>query len=137
MKSWLVDTNVLIDHFQGDTHFGERAREILGEIAESGELVINPVIYAELAGWFEAKEELDLLLPTDLFRHEPIPPTAAFLAGQVFRQYRQRGGQKKRMLADFLIGAHATVQGYGLISRDRGYGRYFRVEQLDPTAEIH
>ena len=39
------------------------------------------------------------------------------------------------MLADFLIGAHAAVRGYGLVSRDRGYRRHFQVELLDPSEE--
>ncbi len=27
----------------------------------------------------------------------------------------------------------AAVAGFGLISRDRGYGQYFRIDLLDPT----
>lgn len=105
-KTWLIDTNVL---------------------------VINPVIYAEVAAWIDNKERLDSLLPEEIFRNEPIPADAAFLAGRAFRRYKERGGTKPRMLADFLIGAHAAVCGYGLVSRDRGYRRYFEVELLDPT----
>ena len=32
-----------------------------------------------------------------------------------------------------MIGAHAAVAGFGLITRERGYGQYFRIDLLDPT----
>ncbi len=93
------------------------------------------MIYAELAACVEQKERLDQLVPVDLFHREAIPDEAAFLAGRAFRRYKQRDGAKQRMLADFLIGAHATVRGYGLVTRDRGYKKYFQIECYDPSAE--
>ncbi|MBF0135608.1 MAG: hypothetical protein H7833_09200 [Magnetococcus sp. DMHC-1] len=61
---------------------------------------------------------------------------AAFLTGRVFRQYREQVSNKSRMLADFIIGAHASVCGYGLISRDRDYGRFFHVEWFDTSKKL-
>ena len=135
MKTWLVDTNVIIDVWHADPVYGPTSLAALETLTVEGELAINPVIYAELAACVEQKERLDELVPADLFRREAIPDEAAFLAGRAFRRYKERGGAKPRMLADFLIGAHATVQGYGLVTRDRGYGRYFQVEFYDPSAE--
>ena len=129
----MVDTNVLIDVFQADSRFGSTSMATLERVGLEAQLVINPVIYAELAAWIDTKERLNLLLPPDLFRNEPIPLDAAFMAGRAFRLYKERGGKKPRMLADFLIGAHATVQEYGLISRDRDYSRYFHITLLDPS----
>ena len=60
---------------------------------------------------------------------------ASFLAGQAFRRYRKNKGQKQRVLADFLIGAHAAVAGFGLISRDAGYLKYFKLELLNPAED--
>ena len=134
MKTWLVDTNVIIDVLHADPIYGSTSLAALETLSSEGELAINPVIYAELAACVEQKERLDELVPADLFRCEAIPDEAAFLAGRAFRRYRQQGGVKQRMLADFLIGAHATVQGYGLVTRDRGYRKYFRVECYDPSA---
>ncbi len=130
---WLIDTNVLIDVLQADETFGSASLAVLEYLGAVNTLVINPVIYAEVAAWIESKERLNELLPEDIFRCEPIPKDAAFLAGRAFRRYKERGGEKPRMLADFLIGAHAAVCGYGLVSRDRGYSKYFQVELLDPT----
>lgn len=81
----------------------------------------------------DSLEELDSLLPRDVFRRDDLIWEATFLAGQAFRRYRQNKGQKKRVLADFLIGAHASVAGFGLISRDSGYLKYFKLELLNPA----
>lgn len=133
MKTWLVDTNIIIDVLHADPLYGHTSLAALETLGSQRELAINPVIYAELAACVEQKERLDELVPADLFRREAIPNEAAFLAGRAFRRYKQRGGAKRRMLADFLIGAHATVQSYGLVTRDRGYREYFQVECYDPS----
>ncbi|MEX2569765.1 MAG: type II toxin-antitoxin system VapC family toxin [Gemmatimonadota bacterium] len=133
MKQWLVDTNVLLDVIGGDEVHGTASRFALERCAEAGVLVINPIIYSEVSTFIESLEELDELLPADLFRRDPIPWPACFLAGKAHYRYRRSGGDGKRMLADFLIGAHAAVEGMGLITRDGGYARYFELELLNPT----
>jgi predicted nucleic acid-binding protein len=133
MKEWLVDTNVLLDVLGADPHFGERSKAALVACATTGTLVINPVIFAEVGVMIDSLEELNVLLPETLFRRDSLPWEAAFLAGRAFRRYKQAGGGKPRMLADFLIGAHAAVAGFTLLSRDRGYLHYFNVELLDPS----
>lgn len=135
MKQWLVDTNVLLDVIGADQQFGPASKRVLERCARSGVMVINPVIYAELAAFMASREELEELLPAALFRRDAIPWEAAFLAGRAFERYRRRGGTKRRMLADFLIGAHAAVGGFGLISRDRGQARHFELELVDPARE--
>ena len=133
MNGWLVDTNILLDIIGADARFGDRSRTVLEEQSESSVLVINPIVYAEVGALIKSREELDELLPLGLFRRDALPYAAAFLAGQAFARYRRQGGNKKRMLADFLIGAHAAVADLGLITRDQGYGRYFDIPILDPS----
>ena len=130
---WLVDTNVLIDVIHDDPHFAEASTQTLERCAESGVLVINPVIYSEVGAICDSLEELDSLLPAEIFRRDNLIWEASFLAGQAFRRYRKNKGQKKRVLADFLIGAHASVAGFGLISRDIGYRKYFKLDLLSPA----
>lgn len=38
------------------------------------------------------------------------------------------------MLADFIIGAHVTVGGHGVILRDMGYLSYFKIGLVDPVS---
>jgi predicted nucleic acid-binding protein len=55
-----------------------------------------------------------------------IPRPALFLAGKAFVRYRQRGGKKQTVLADFFVGAHAAVAGYTVLTRDtQRYSTYF------------
>lgn len=134
MKHWLVDTNVLLDVVGADAEFGERSRAALERCATEGVLVIDPVIYAEVSVFIDTIEELDELLPHSLLRRDGIPWTASFLAGKAYLRHRRQKGGGRRMLADFLIGAHAAVEGFALLSRDTRYARYFDVEVLDPAA---
>jgi len=132
MRGWLVDTNVILDVIGADEKFGPLSRQTLLECAENGILVINPLIFSEVGAWIESLEELDSLLPEDLFRRDPLPWEAAFLAGKAFAEYKKAGGPKKRMLADFLIGAHAAVEEFGLITRDSGIEKYFQIHVINP-----
>lgn len=133
MKTYLVDTNILLDVIGADAQFGPASKACLARCAGAGVLAINAVIYAEVGALVETIEALDELLPRTLFRRDPLPWEAAYLAGRAFRRYRERGGTRTRVLADFLIGAHAATQGMILITRDRGYATDFQVVIEDPV----
>ena len=99
---------------------------MLARHAESGMLVINPIIYAEVSIGFERIEDLDEVLPADSFRSDPLPWEAAYLAGKCFLAYRRRGGSRRSPLPDFYIGAHAAITGLTFLTRDpRRYRTYF------------
>ena len=114
----LVDTNVLVDVLQNEPQWADWSIAQLRAQAQLHELVINPVIYAELSLSFSTFEALDRVLATmELAIHE-VPRPALFLAGKAYLQYRRRGGGKAQVLPDFFIGAHAAVEGWPLLTRD-------------------
>ena len=125
MTDTLVDSNVLLDVAEEDAEWAPWSEQRLMEAANEGALVINQVIYAELAAGYGSIEALDLAVAPDRYRRETIPWDAAFAAGHVFVVYRERGGRRTSPLPDFFIGAHAAVKGYRLLTRDRGYYRSY------------
>jgi predicted nucleic acid-binding protein len=114
----LVDTNVLVDILQDDPRWAEWSIGQLRAQAQIHELVVNPVIYAEMSLSFSTIEALDAVVERMALTVREIPRPALFLAGKAFAQYRRRGGSKAQVLPDFFIGAHAAVQGWPLLTRN-------------------
>ncbi len=122
----LVDSSVILDIVTGDPAWGQWSEDALAKARDEGQLVINPIVYAEVSVGFDQIEELDDAIPADGFRREALPYEAGFLAGKAFMAYRKRGGQKRSPLPDFYIGAHSAVRGYRLLTRDGArYRTYF------------
>jgi len=127
----LVHSNVLLDVLTDDDTWGTWSQTNLARARDAGQLVINPLVYAEVSTGFAKIEDLDEALPVADFDREALPYQAGFVAGKAFLVYRQRGGERRSQLADFYIGAHAAVRGYRLLTRDAArYRTYF------PTVEL-
>lgn len=126
----LVDSNVLLDVFTDDRHWGGWSAEHLASAFDAGSVVINPLVFAELSVGFDRVEDLDEALP-DRIEREDLPWDAAFLAGRCFLQYRRSGGARSSPLPDFYIAAHAATSGRALLTRNRP--RYLH---LMPTLEV-
>ena len=122
----LVDTNVLLDLVTDDAVWADWSVAQLEAASLTGPLVINDVIYAELAVRYERIEDLDEFLTEAGIAVVPVPRAALFLAGKVFVRYRRAGGARTGVLPDFFIGAHAAVAQLPLLTRDVGrYRTYF------------
>ncbi len=91
-------------------------------------MVTTPVVIGELTPRFETLDELIATLNTLLIGIESMTAAAAFAAGRAFQRYRARrvGEPIKSILADFLIGGHATALNASILTRDpRFYRTYF------------
>ncbi len=122
----LVDSNVLLDVLTDDPRWAAWSAEVLAEQGDRDLLAINPIIYAEVSIGFERIEDLDAALPSTAFHRLALPSEAAFLAGKCFLAYRKRGGSRASPLPDFYVGAHASVSGMTLLTRDaKRYRTYF------------
>ena len=130
-----IDTNVLLDILVPNEEFYEVSAAALQECASAGALVICDLVYAELCIHFADQRECDAFLEANEIRVQPLTREAHFLASQAWRTYRRQGGKRTRILADFLIGAHAQEQATRLLSRDRGfYQKLFpSLTLFDPT----
>jgi predicted nucleic acid-binding protein len=118
MAAVLVDSNVILDLTTDDPVWADWSENTLASLANEAVLVINPIIYAEVSADFDQIEDADRAMPPEIFRREPVPYEAGFLAGKCHRHYRRRGGARASVLPDFYIGAHAAVRGYRLLTRD-------------------
>ncbi len=92
-----------------------------------GEVVVCDAVVAEVQGMLDTRETAMDALSEFGIRYLPTSENAAVRAGHMQRRFRDRGGRRERVVADFLIGAHALLQCGGLITRDAGFFRdYFK-----------
>ena len=122
-----VDTNVLLDVLLQDPTFALPSEETLRGASNEGALVICEIVYAELAGLFPRPGDLEVFLRETGIRLNPSRPETLWKAGELWRQFclgRKRSQEgSRRILADFLIGAHALLQSERLLTRDKNFYR--------------
>jgi predicted nucleic acid-binding protein len=131
-----IDTNVLLDILIPNESFAESSIVWLEEAASQGSLVICDFVYAELCIHFTTQLESDRFLEENQIGVEPLLREAHFLAGRIWRAYRQQGGKQTRILTDFFIAAHAQIQAGQLVTRDRGFYRklFPKLKVVEPAS---
>ena len=120
-----VDTNVIIGLWDRDPAVSNQARKALDDALLRGSLVLAGAVFAELMaapGRTEAflnKFCNDTGMTVEFDLDEGIWRSAgrAFQAYAI-RRRKQRDPGPRRILADFLIGAHAFQRGYRLLTLD-------------------
>lgn len=121
-----VDTNVMLDLLNAKSPHHVQSREWLRAAYNDGALLVCDIVYAELVPAFGNRATLDGSLREVNAMVSQIDTSIAYEAGLRWMRYRRAGGPRARIMADFLIGAHALGAADRLLTRDRGfYATYF------------
>jgi predicted nucleic acid-binding protein len=138
-----VDSNILIDFIGNDPVAADSADDALRRALGSGPVVVCDMVVAEVVtGLGNGSFVIDALEALGI-EFVALELRSAVRAGEMQRRYaeRRRASQTKppsasrtrlipeppRVVADFMIGAHALLQCQGLITRDAGFFRdYFK-----------
>ena len=121
-----IDSSVILDVVVGDPKHVEPSEAALRRVAAEGVLVISECVLAEIRPAF-VEGQIDEFLGDWGISFEPSTRESSLLAGAMFQRYlTRRRATGFRVVADFLIGAHAILTCDRLLARDRGFYRdYF------------
>jgi predicted nucleic acid-binding protein len=120
-----IDTNIIIALWDADPGTTLAARTALENAFHRGNLIVAAPVFAELLAAPARTEDFvngffgDTGIAVDWDLSEAVWRTA----GRAFRGYaerrrKHRASVPRRILADFLIGAHAAAHGYRLLTLD-------------------
>jgi len=119
-----IDTNVISALWSSEP-LASRVAATLGRAHNEGGLVICPCVHAELLAHPAASERFvdEFLAATKVVVDFTIEEPVWREAGRRFAAYADRrrgsgGGSAKRLLADFIVGAHAALRADHLLTLD-------------------
>jgi predicted nucleic acid-binding protein len=118
-----IDSNVIVALWWDSRSANRVAANMLKEAHKRGNLIMSAPVYAELiADPRRSEAELDeFALDTGISIEWKIDEEIWREAGRAYRSYAMRrvrsgGNPPRRILADFIIGAHALKRGYSLLT---------------------
>jgi predicted nucleic acid-binding protein len=111
-----IDTNVVIAPWDKRQSQYSAARAALEEALDLGPLIVSAPVYAELLAWPSQTEALveEFFARTGIQVEWTVSEEVWRMAGKAYRAHSIRrrasgGGEARRILADFAIGAHALL----------------------------
>jgi predicted nucleic acid-binding protein len=118
-----IDTNILVALWNEDDSLNRLARSALDAALGRGSLVIAAPVFAELLAAPSRDEAFldSFCRETGISVDWKLDEVIWRTAGRAFQLYvasrrKQRGIEQRRILADFLIGAHAIRNGFRLLT---------------------
>jgi hypothetical protein len=118
-----IDTNIISSLFGAEPSGRLLARSTSADLREEGALVICGVVYAELLAHprVPPKELSEFLRDTDIEADFATDRELWVEIGIRYsrcatRRRRAKGGSQRRLLADFVIGAHALLRADRLVT---------------------
>ena len=121
----------MIDIFAADLRWQDWSARQLVSARQTGDLVINPIVYAEVAASFPTQRKLDEALGVERYKREGSAMGRRIQRGARVPLLSAFGWTELSPLPDFYIGAHADLRGYYLLTRDAG-----RYRQAFPALKI-
>lgn len=120
-----IDTNVIVALWTGTEDGSKKAQRALQDAANRGGLVMCGAVFAELLAAPGRSEDFisEFCFETGIVIDWHFSEAIWISAGKAFQAYakrrkRQKSGLPRRILADFLIGAHANENGHELLTLD-------------------
>jgi len=122
-----VDSSVLLDVLTDDPQFAQGSAAAIEQALGHGGLVVCDAVVAEVQTMLATSDSAMDVLGEFGIHFLPTAEQAAVRAGFMQRRFRDRGGRRDRVVADFLVGAHALMQCDALVTRDAAFFRdYFK-----------
>jgi predicted nucleic acid-binding protein len=121
-----IDSNIIVALWRHDDPLNFVSAKILDQARKRGELIVSAPVYAELMGdpirtesglnqfFQDSGIVVDWTLDERVWRE-----AGRAYKGYVLRRRSASGVLPRRLLTDFLIGAHALVRGYSLLTFDQ------------------
>ena len=123
----LVDSNILIDVFIADPTYGITSAKKLRQAFNDGAVAACEIVWTDVGALFPNEHKFIQEMKILGIEFSPVSYETSLKAAEIWQKYRSKGGKKDRVVADFIIGAHALIQGDCLLTRDRGFYRnYFQ-----------
>lgn len=118
MSGTSLDTNILLSVLRAEQTASSVSRE-LSNLSKKGSLILSGPAYAELYGFYPNLDSQLKLAGIEVW--DELPKEGWRRAGQAYAAYAARrkssgGGLPRRIVTDFLIGAHASVHGLSLFT---------------------
>ncbi len=131
-----VDSSIVLDVLSGGPKEAERSLAAIRKASREGKLIVSESVVAEIRPVFTDREAFEEFMQDWGLEFVPSSLASALLAGEMLARLLSRKRERTgRILADFLIGAHAQIHADRLLARDRGYlrGYFTDLKVWDPS----